>query len=343
MPTRPRARALLACLACLVLLALPARAAGADAPQPARVLIVHSYDPGYIWTQQVNQGLSEALRGLEAELEHFYMDAKRRPDPERLRQSGLEALARIEATRPRLVIAVDDAAQEFLVAPHLKGRPAPQVIFCGINSAPTRYGYPASNVSGVRERWHFRDGFRLLKETVPQVKSAAFLADDSDTGRSVAEELRAELRAGPLAVRLTTVETVATYQQWQRRVQALCGGAGALAVGVYHSLTDEATGRVVPADQVAAWTAKACPKPSLGFYDATREHGQLCGVLESGQEQGWLAGTMAREVLTRGVSAGSLPIRVNRRGVLLLNLKTAQRLKVSVPYHLIESAGVLVR
>lgn len=341
MPTRPCARTLLACLACLVLLALPART---DAAQPARVLIVHSYDPEFVWTRLVNQGVAEALKGLAVVTDVAYMDAKRRPDPERLRSSAAEILERIQAQRPQVVIAVDDVAQEYLVVPHLKDRPGPQVLFCGVNAPPARYGFPASNVSGVRERWHFRDGLALLRELAPSVRNAALLIEDTETGKSAVADLREEERqGGPYAVRLAKVELVRTFQQWQALVRRSQAQVQALVLPLYHSLVDEATGQVVPPDKVMAWTNSENRLPTLGLLDYSKEHGQLCGVLESGQEQGFLAGTMAREVLSRGVSAGSLPVRVNRRGVVLINLKTAQRLKIAVPYHLIESAGVLVR
>lgn len=134
---------------------------------PAGILVVHSYNREYSWTQRINKGLQEALRGLRLEWEFVYLDAKRRPDPEGLRQRTAEVLALIKAKAPRLVIAVDDAAQAYLVQPHLKGLAEPQVIFCGVNAPLGGYGFPASNVSGVRERWHFGEGFTLLKKIKP--------------------------------------------------------------------------------------------------------------------------------------------------------------------------------
>ncbi len=316
----------------------------AHAAQAPRVLVVHSYHEEFVWTKLVNQGAAEALRGLGASFEYAYMDAKQRPEPEHLRQAAQAVLARIEAFRPQVVIAVDDAAQQYLVEPHLKGRPGVQVVFCGVNAPPARYGFPAPNVSGVRERWHFRDGLKLLKELAPAATSAAFLIEDTETGRSVVADLREEERlGGPYALRLKTVALARTFQQWQKQVRLAQASVGALVLPLYHSLVDEATGRIVPAEKVMAWTNSVNRLPTLGLLDYARDHGLLCGVLESGQEQGWLAGGMAREVLSRGVAAGSLPVRANRRGLILLNLKTAQRLKIMVPYHLIESAGVVVR
>jgi len=308
----------------------------------ADVFVVHSYNPEYSWSQAISKGIRDSLDS-KTTVETFYLDAKRDHDPESLRQKALAVLRRIDAAKPRLIIAADDTVQSYLVQPHLKDRPCPQVIFCGINAPPKTYGYPARNVSGVQERWHLRQGFELLKLIVPKAKRIVFLTDDSDSSIFILDELKADQRLhGPFAMRVS-VEQVGTFQQWQDKVRASQSRADALAFGIYHSLRDERTGAPVSPETVSAWTAKANKRPTLGFVDYALEHGQLCGVLESGREQGALAGSMARQVLGRGVTAGSLPVRVNQKGVVVVNLKTAERMGIAIPYAIIEAAGVVIK
>jgi len=308
-----------------------------------RVFLVHSYDPHYLWSQGISQGVQESLRG-KAALEILYLNVKQDPDPERLREKAGEVLARIEAEKPLVVIAADDAAQLHLVQPFLKGRASPQVIFCGVNAPPALYGYPASNVSGVRGRWHLRQSFALLKTIVPGARRVVFLTDDSQSSAYVLADLKAERRqGGPFALTLASVEQAGSFQQWQAKVRAAQTRAEALALGIYHSLRDERTGAPVTPEAVMAWTRTANRLPTIGFSDYAIKHGQLCGVLGSALEQGQLAGAMARQVLERGVAAGSLPIRSNQTGTVLVNLKTAEQLGIIVPFAIIEAAGVLVR
>jgi len=314
-----------------------------SAQEPARVFILQSYNPEYVWTQNIDQGIRDALAGLDVVYEAFYLDAKRQPDPQLLRQAGEEAWQRITQWAPRVVVTVDDAAQALVAAPRLRGRESPQVVFCGVNAPLSRYGFPAANVSGVRERWHYREGFALLKRILPGLRSVAFLVEDSESGRLVAGDLLEERRNGPFALDLAGVETVGTFQQWQRRILHYQAEADALALGLYNSLVDEATGRVVPPDAVMAWTNAANARPTLGFSDIAKDHGLLCGVLESGHEQGYLAGSMVRAILTQGVAAGTLPVRINEQGVVLVNLKTATQHGIVVPYEIIEAAGVVVQ
>lgn len=311
---------------------------------PARVVVVHSYNPEYIWTQNISQGIQEALNGLKPDITTLYLDAKRQPEPEGLRQRAEEILQKIEALAPQVVIAADDAAQQYLVAPHLKGRAQPQVIFCGVNAPLKLYGFPASNISGVRERWHFRQGFALLKKIAPRLKTVAFLTDASESSAYVLDGLREEQRkAEPFALKLMAAEQIKTFQQWQRTVRSLQTRAGALAFGIYQSLQDERTGKVVPLETVIAWTRDANRLPSLGFADYAVGDGMLCGILESAHEQGQLAGQLARIVLEQGVAAGTLPVRVNQKGLVMLNLKTAERLGLIVPFEIISAAGLVLR
>ncbi|GFK93648.1 hypothetical protein NNJEOMEG_01482 [Fundidesulfovibrio magnetotacticus] len=328
----------------LLCLAAPSPAQTPRAETPLRVFVVQSYNQEYVWTRTINEGLREALRGLDVVIEFFYLDAKRKPDPDNLRRVAREALARIEARRPQVVVAVDDPAQAYLVEPFLKGRASPQVIFCGVNAPLALYGYPAANVSGVRERWHFREGFAFLRQLFPDVGSVALLLDESESAGFVLDDLREDQRLnGPFAVRLAAVEQVATFQAWRRKVLELQERADALALGLYHSLVDEETGLVVPPEQVAAWNDTVVRKPTLGFTDFSRDHGHLAGVLESGHEQGFLAGGMVREILTTRVAAGTLPVRINDQGIVFLNLRTAERLGLKIPYEFIEAGEVVVR
>jgi len=317
--------------------------APAHAQVPPRVLILQSYSSDYVWTKTINKGIEESLRSLKITFETQYMDAMRDPDPDHLRARAKDLLALIEARKPQVVIAVDDAAQSYLVEPFLKGRDAPQVIFCGVNAPLTLYGFPAANVSGVRERWHFRDGFALLKKIRPELHSVVLLSDDSQSAGYVLKDLYADQKqAGPFALRLKVVK-VHTYQQWQRMVQLHQRRSDSLALGLYHSLVDEKTGKQVPPNVVSAWNNATIHVPTLGFADYAKEHGQLCGILESGEEQGYLAGSMARQVLERGLRAGELPVRINQKGIVLLNLKTAERLGIVIPFEIIRAAGIVIK
>lgn len=307
-----------------------------------RVFVAHSYDAGYDWTGKINQGLEEALSGLDLEVRYFYLNAKHETDAGILHKRGAEAAAAINAFDPDVVVAADDTIQEYLVLPHLMGKHRPQVICCGVNARAERYGYPAANVSGVLEHYYFREGVALLKRIVPSAETIAFLSDSSETSRYIFDDLRHDMQADGYPLRVLAQETASTFQQWQERVLALQEKADALALVVYHSLKDEKTGHAMPVEDVVRWLNSVVCKPTLGFADFSVDHGLLCGVLESGAEQGYLAGTMVREVLLTNAAAGALPMRGNDKGMVFVNLNTAEALGLDIPYDIIEATALVV-
>ena len=309
-----------------------------------RVCVVQSYNAEYIWCQNINDGIRNALKGAGVVIDVFYLDAKRNPSPDKLRAAAQDIAARIGKLAPRLVITVDDVAQKYLAVPYLVGKGGPQVVFCGVNAPLENYGYPAADVTGVRERWHFRDGFDLLHKIDPRVKTVAVLLDDSESAGYVLADMRADLaRNGPFALQLSDVAMLRTFQEWKRAVLSAQERADAVALGLYHSLVDETTGKVVPAETVRDWNLSVLRKPTLGFSDATRDHGHLCGILESGHEQGLLAGRMARHLVLRGGKAGDLPVTINQQGLVFVNLKTAERLGLVIPYEIIKAAEMVIQ
>jgi hypothetical protein len=102
---------------------------GLDGPA-RRVLVVHSYNPEYVWTRHITQGIRDALAGVTADIDVVYLAPSAGPTRPRCARprpgSGPH-----RGRGPRVVVAVDDAAQAYLVEPFLKGRPSPQVVFCG--------------------------------------------------------------------------------------------------------------------------------------------------------------------------------------------------------------------
>uniref|UniRef100_B8DLD2 ABC transporter substrate-binding protein n=1 Tax=Nitratidesulfovibrio vulgaris (strain DSM 19637 / Miyazaki F) TaxID=883 RepID=B8DLD2_NITV9 len=341
-------------LAALLSAMLAGGAAFSQAASPrtalTRVCVVQSYHSGYIWCHNINDGIRDALRDAGVVIEVFYLDAKRNPSPDSLRAAARSIAARIAELAPRVVITVDDAAQLYLAVPYLMGKGgdagsgSPQVVFCGVNAPLGSYGYPASDVTGVRERWHFREGFDLLRKIDPRIRSVAVLLDDSESAGYVLADMRDDMaRNGPFALQLSDVAMLHTFQEWKRAVLSAQEHADALALGLYHSLVDAATGKTVPAETVRDWNLSVLRKPTLGFSDAMRDHGHLCGILESAHEQGLLAGRMARHLVLRGGRAGELPVAINQQGLVFVNLKTAERLGLVIPYEIIKAADLVIQ
>jgi ABC-type uncharacterized transport system substrate-binding protein len=52
---------------------------------------------------------------------------------------------------------------------------------------------------------------------------------------------------------------------------------------------------------------------------------------------------MARHLVLRGGRAGDLPVTINQQGLVFVNLKTAERLGLVIPYEIIKAAEMVIQ
>ena len=159
-----------------------------------RVMVVMSYSKENPWCEEIKEGIDSVLAG-GSELIYFYMNTK--VDIEGGERKAQEAHDLFKRFRPDGVIAADDNAQWLFVVPYLKDKVAVPVMFCGVNAEPERYGYPASNISGILERGHILESLALAKQLVPSIRSIAFVARESPTGRAIREQVNRESSSYP--------------------------------------------------------------------------------------------------------------------------------------------------
>ena len=94
----------------------------------------------------------------------------------------------------------------------------------------------------MRERWHFSEGFALLKRINPKLRTVSVLSDDSESSQYVLANMHEEARAGKFALKVLRVERLHTLQQWREAVLREQSRADALALGTYYTLVDERSG-----------------------------------------------------------------------------------------------------
>ena len=149
-----------------------------------KVLVVMSYDEEYRWVQDMKEGTDAALTDI-CEVKYFYMDTKRHLEGGE--EKAKEAYTLYQKFQPDGVIAADDNAQSMFVVPYLKDKVKTPIMFCGVNAAPEKYGYPGSNVSGILERQHLRDSITFVQQLVPSVKILGVMTADNPTGRALVQ------------------------------------------------------------------------------------------------------------------------------------------------------------
>jgi len=306
-------------LALLVALACPGAAPAADAGG-RKILVVMSYHQGNTWQDQTREGIDSVL-GAE-QLTYFYLDTKRNEagGPERAR----EAFELYERLRPDAVIAADDHAQALFVVPYLRDKVPTPVVFLGVNNDAGKYGFPASNVTGVLEVKHISESLNFARLLLTDLRKVSVLYKDNLSNRYNVEQMRREQAGYP--VEIVRYVGLQTLEQALAAVRSASAGVGAFFWLNLTGITDEAGAPVEDTDAVRR-ISEASPIPIIAADDYQIEAGALCGVIKTGFEQGELAARMVLEALG-GTSPRDIPIVKNSNGKRYINVSTARRLGI---------------
>ena len=284
------------------------------------ILILHSYDPDYAWVRDINIGLNRVLnKKYLYQLHWYYMDTKRHPFDDYKRSAGIAARKFIETTRPDVVIAIDDDAQQY-AARYFSNDRRIKIVFAGVNRDTSDYGYDhADNVTGILERLPLgaiREamtsvaGFKALDRPI----RLAFIGDQSET---VAGDVRQIRRFDWRPLQLSGATLVNTWPEWQAAVLALAAGNDALLLTGYRRLSRSATDTsLVPPREVVAWTEEHSPLPVISCGSVYTEDGGMLTIGTSPYEQGERAAGFALDLILKRKAIGALPIAVSTQFIV---------------------------
>ena len=304
-----------------------------------KVLVVHSYHPGYEWVSTISRGIKRVFeREKNIQVETFYMDTKSKTSEEWKEESGRQARELISIWDPDIVIAVDDNAQEY-VGKFYSGKARPKIVFCGVNNKPERYGYPSPNITGILERPHIKATLDLLSRFVPSVKTIAVISDNSPTSRGALEYIRDQLQK--LDKKAIAYEMPVTFAQWKADIAFLQDKADALLIYMYHTIKEKEQEKSMASKEVMEWTISNSSIPVAGFFTFAIDDGALLGVVESGLEHGCEAAMVAMGLL-KGKDIKQFPVKTAEKGIVMFNKKTADKLGIPVSDELMEQIDIIV-
>lgn len=305
-----------------------------------RVLVVHSYHEDQTeHVVEMTKGIEEALAGADCQLRYFHMDTKRQTSEEWKRTAGAKARQLADEYRPQVIITMDDNAQAYFAKDHAKASASPYFVFSGVNADPQLYGFPNDKVTGVLERPNVIESIELLLKIQPTIRTLLILADKSEsTDPFVAycKTLKLPVTVQAYAQPLTFDALKAVLAQYHDRVDAI--GLYTLRT-IARSATDPTK---VPEREIVRYINERYPIPTVGFFDSAAEAGILCGVSVSMREQGFAAGMIARGLI-EGKRPTDFVVKPTDKGRIQLNLRTAERLGIQLPYTMIQRADVVIR
>ncbi len=309
--------------------------AAAQESKKFKVLAVFSYEDVFPWDIEIRKAVESVLSG-SCEMKFFYMNTK--TNPEGGEQKAGEAYALYQEFQPDGVIAVDDNAQAMFVVPYLKDRVKTPVMFCGVNAEPDKYGYPASNVSGILERSHIKETLSLLQLLVPSVKTVGYIARDSSTAAAESERIKKEsasyeVKSVSFRVPKDMKEALAAAEELKQECDAL------LIMASLQGMPDK-DGTPLTEKEIIPALGKAFGKPLAGVVENHVRQGALCTVVVTGHEQGVVAAGMLLKAM-RGTPVSEIPITRNYQGNRMINVNTLKEMGISLRPDVIGSAQLV--
>ena len=297
-----------------------------DKAEPRRILFVDSYHQGYEWSDGITAAVQQVMADQNVVLRVHRMDTKRNTSEEYKQRAGLLAKAVVEEFNPDLIIATDDNAQKYLIAPYYRNSEIP-VVFAGVNWDASVYGYPARNITGMIEVSAVPEMLALIRRITPGQRVGSINGNT--------ETVRKEIKnyTDVLDLRFDEDRRVANFEEWKEAFLEMQDRVDILYMynnaGIEGWDNDEANDFVlqnarIPSGSVQPWMA-----PYV-----------LVTFTKDPYEQGEYAARTALRILD-GESPADIPLVTNQRGKVLLNSELARALGLAIPAELLQTADVL--
>ncbi|TVM33647.1 ABC transporter substrate binding protein [Oceanidesulfovibrio marinus] len=294
---------LAALCALLVFAAAPAWCVEITAPPKHSVLLLNSYHNGYSWSDNILDGVRDALHDEKAHVDlHIeYLDGKRARTPlvhERYRELLRSKYA---DQNFEVIVATDNLAVRLALSWRDSLFPGVPIVFCGVNDVE-REALIGENVTGVLENVDIVETLRLAKRFHPWAKRVVVVGDSSITGLAIRNQvISASKELGDIFS--FDYITSSSLDPILNGIKELPPDAILYLIPSYYKVK----GSVYDASEVLEIVSQATDRPVYSNWNFLLGHGSVGGKLISGHTQGYEAGKYVAELL-RGVPISSLPI-----------------------------------
>lgn len=305
--------------------------------RPLRLFLVGAYGAEDPLSKEFRAGLLTALeaagyrQGRTLELREVYLESIREVGVYRTRIPGL--VSEIVAYAPDVLIVCDDDAVDQVLSSY--PNPDQWIIYCGMDREPSEALRNLPHAVGVLENTYPVQTVRLAKAMMPKARSYVLLTDDSTESRYSVQRMYAEIAAANLEeMYMPPLRQVEKWEYWQRVVmtETVNYNFDFILLGNYHALRD-ATGKVIPEDEVIKWTLTHTPVPVYALQQRAVEFGAIGGLVVSRREAGAQVGGLVVRMM-QGVPPESIGIIPASPNPLLLNLAAVQVWNLGIPLKL---------
>ncbi|HWR04499.1 MAG TPA: PAS domain S-box protein [Humidesulfovibrio sp.] len=270
----------------------------AQPPEPQRVLVLHSYHPGYHWTDNIQAGIAAEFtrQAPGAHLFVEYMDTLRFPRGQAFPRLLAYYSAKYAGLSPQVILASDDNALDFLLLHGKELFPGVPVVFCGVSDLDARKRSLPEGYTGVQERTDMKGTVEAALALMPGMRRLALISGATENGEAARQLFRQVM--ADYSGRLEAVELSGLpFAEVAARLTTLSPDTGILYMG----LLRDPDGRTMGVDESLGYIRQHTAQPVFAAWDFAVGRGAVGGRVVSGERQGRAMAALAAEML-RGAS-----------------------------------------
>jgi len=277
----------------------------AHAQTAANILVLHSYNPGLSWTDDIHRGIVETLSQSDRpwSLSAEYLDAKRYPQEPMFRMQSELVAAHLRDHPANAVIVSDDAAFGFVLQNRKALFDGVPIIFCGVNNFQPEMLGGETGITGVSEIISVRETLDAALALHPATRDVVVIGGSlSSTDRSNRSHFLRLMPSYAGQLRFHFWQDIPTPVLLEK-VAALSPKTLVFLANAIAGLD----GRMLDFGPSVALVKANTQSPIYGFWDFFLGHGIVGGKLVNGSEHGRIAARMALQILD-GTSPAELPV-----------------------------------
>ena len=288
------------------------------------VLVLHSYNYGYGWTDSIMKGIEAVLPQQDYNLTVEYMDTKRYEEPAYFQKLYDLYHYKFASKKFDVIICSDDNAFNFLKK-YKSDLFAPQtpVVFCGVNFFQDADLKGRQDFTGVVENYDIAGTIEIIRHLHPNLKEILVISDRTATGISNTLKARKAMAEQFPQQKYTVVDDVTMDDLLQ-----ILGRAPAGTVALYLGFAIDKTGKsYAPLEESLALISRHSKLPFYSVWEFTLES-VVGGMITSGYYQGEMAARMAQRLLD-GEKVATIPVVKESPNKPMFNYNQMERFGIS--------------
>ena len=306
-------------------------------PKPVKkILFLNSYHPGKTFSDNIFDEVKKELTdsGIQFDLYIEYMDTKRYDSAYLF--PILKEIYRLKyhKTHFDLILTSDNNALDFIVKFRDELFPGAPVVFSGINNYNETMLNKQKNITGVVEALDMKGTLDLILNLQPMVNNVYIVADATETGHLLLDELREYYELYENAFHFIELNNLPVSELIEK-LRAIPKHSALFYLPYFR----DPNGVALSMDDGLRLVTTNCKCPIYTCWEEEVAFGVLGGVVTSGKGQGRAMAEMALKILN-GASADNIPVQTESPNLTMADYQAMA--KFSIPLMLLPRGSIVL-